>query len=144
MRLAPFLLVAAAFCQQPVTFDQLSRQASQARERNQLDKAAALYREALKLRPKWNEGWWFLGTLLYDRDQYVEARDAFYQLAALDPKNGKAFAMLGLCEFRTKEYEPALVHLNRARILGLGDAPPQMVQVAMYHTRILLAPIQEF
>ena len=137
------LLVAAAQ-QPPATFEQLSRQANQARDQNKLERAAALYRQALTMKPAWKDGWWYLGTLLYDNNQYAEGRDAFYRLAALEPASGKAFAMLGLCEFETKQYEPALGHLNRARALGLADAAPQMVRVAMFHTALLLTKYQEF
>jgi tetratricopeptide (TPR) repeat protein len=129
---------------QPPTFEQLSRQANQAREQNRLDRAATLYKQALALKPSWKEGWWYLGTLLYDGNRYPEAAESFYRLAALDTNNGRAFAMLGLCEFEAKQYEPALGHLNRARMLGLTGAAPQMVQVAMFHTAILLTRFQEY
>src|SRR5262245_24624278 len=52
-------------------FKQLSEQAAQASEENRLDDAAVLYRKALALQPRWAEGWWALGTLQYDKNQYV-------------------------------------------------------------------------
>ena len=126
------------------SFESLSKQATAAREHNDLVKALDFYQRALKLRPNWAEGWWYLGTLAYDQDRYTEGRDAFRRLAALDPKNAKAFALLGLCEYRTREYEPALGHLNRARMIGITDIDPQMLQVLMYHTGILLTRFGEF
>jgi tetratricopeptide (TPR) repeat protein len=128
----------------PPSFERISKQAAEARQHSDFAKAIGLYRNALKLRPNWTEGWWDLGTLLYDQDHYVEGRDAFRRVAALDPKNAKAFAMLGLCEYRTREYEPALGHLNRARTIGITAIEPQMLQVLMYHTGILLTRFEEY
>jgi len=128
----------------PPTFESLSRQATAAQQRSDFSKAIVLYRDAVKLRPNWTEGWWRFGTLLYDQDRYAEGRDAFRRVAALDPKNAKAFALLGLCEYRTREYEPALGHLNHARMLGLGNVEPQMLQVLMYHTGILLTRFEQY
>jgi tetratricopeptide (TPR) repeat protein len=128
----------------PPSFESLAKQAATAREKNDLVKSIGLYQRALKLRPNWTEGWWYLGTMLYDQDRYADGRDAFRRLAALDPKNAKAFALLGLCEYRTREYEPALGHLNRARMIGVTDIDPQMLQVLMYHTGILLTRFGEY
>src|SRR5271170_5067038 len=80
-------------------FDSLAQRAAAERDADRLDEAVALYRKALALRPKWAEGWWSLGTLEYDRNNYRSAASAFRQLLPLTPKNGTAFAMLGLCEF---------------------------------------------
>ena len=80
-----------------------------------------MYRQAVKLRPSWAEGWWFLGELLYDQNQYPEARDSLRRLIDLDRTTGPGFALLGLCEFETKEYDKALNHIYQARRLGLGD-----------------------
>src|SRR5215470_5439733 len=55
------------------TFQQLSEQAAKASEENRLGEAAMLYRKALALRPGWAEGWWSLGTLQYDQNQYAQA-----------------------------------------------------------------------
>ena len=89
-------------------FDALAKRASAAREADRLEEAIALYLQALKLKPKWSEGWWYVGSMFYERDQYAEARDAFQNLAVVDPKFPPAWSMMGLCEFRLKEYEAAL------------------------------------
>src|SRR6266496_3039123 len=62
-------------------FEMLAAQANQARESNRTQEAIALYRKALGLRPKWDEGWWYLGTLLYDGDSYADAIEPFKQAA---------------------------------------------------------------
>lgn len=151
-----YLLVAlAAAPQQPTkspatsgkqaapSFESLSKQADTARQQERLDEAIGAYRRALKLRPSWKEGWWYLATLLYDQDHYPEARDGFAQLVKLDGKNGPALALLGLCEYQTKDYGSALTHLNRARALGFGDNK-QMASVTFYHNAILLTRFERF
>ena len=40
---------------------------------NQLDEAIPFYEKALKLNPKWQEGWWSLGTSNYELDRYQPA-----------------------------------------------------------------------
>ena len=62
------------------TFDRVSKAATEARTQNRIPGAIGLYRQAVKLRPSWAEGWWFLGELLYDQNQYPEARDALRRL----------------------------------------------------------------
>jgi tetratricopeptide (TPR) repeat protein len=61
-------------------FAALSTQANAARDNNQLDQAATLYKRALALRPQWTEGWWSLGAIQYDRNQYADAARAFQAL----------------------------------------------------------------
>ncbi len=125
-----------------VQFDRLSKQADAAREQNKLDDAVKLYRQALKLKPAWKEGWWYLSTLLYDQDRYPEARDGFRKFTALDSKVGPGFALLGLCEFQTKEFPQALAHLNQGRRLGIPS--DQMDAVVLYHVALLLIHFDQF
>lgn len=125
------------------SFDAVAKQADEAREQNRLEDAIKAYQQALKLKPSWHDGWWYLATLLYDQDRYPEARDAFRKLLASAPKNGAALALLGLCEFQTKEYGTALNHLNQARFLGYSGNK-QMIQVVSYHTAILLTRFERY
>jgi predicted Zn-dependent protease len=124
-------------------FDALAKRASAAREANRLEEAIALYLQALKLKPKWNEGWWYVGSLFYERDQYAEARDAFQNLAAIDSKFTPAWSMMGLCEFRLKEYEAALKHLRHGNSAGLGGND-ELRRVARFHEAILLNRFAQF
>ncbi len=102
------------------TFEEVEKQAAEAREANRLEEAAALYREGLTLRPGWNEGNWYLGTSLFGLKRYAEARDAFRHLAFLEPGNGPAWALAGMCEFELKNYPRALEYLLRSESAGLG------------------------
>ncbi len=146
-RLFPlFLCLApAVWCQQPrpprplpstAGFEKLAKQADAARQDNRTDEAVVLYQKALKLNPRWDEGWWYLGTLFYDSDRYSEGAAAFRNLAELDPEYGAAWAMLGLCEFEIHDYENALIHLQRARAKGLGDNQ-ELVHAARYHQALI-------
>jgi tetratricopeptide (TPR) repeat protein len=117
-------------------FDKLAAEASAARDSDKLDEAVALYRKALGLRPQWAEGWWYLGTLYYDRDNYAEAAQAFKQTAQLQQKAGAPWAMLGLCEFQLARYDDALIHILQGRQLGIGDNA-ELVRVMRYHEGVL-------
>jgi len=120
----------------PAAFVTLSNQANTARESNRLDDAVRLYRQALQLNAKWAEGWWWLGTIQYDKNQYSQCRDSFRRFAALDPQSPPGQAMLGLCEFQTKEFTTALNHLERAWSLGL-PIDQQLTTVGLYHIVLL-------
>ena len=144
-RLAAILLL-AAFLALPAhsqSFDSLSQRAAAARDANQLDEAVSLYKKALALRPKWAEGWWSLGTLEYDRNNYRSAAAAFRQLLPLAPSDGTAYAMLGLCEFELGNDAEALKHLERAKTLDVSSNP-QLRRVLLYHDGILLLRVSKF
>lgn len=129
--------------QSTADFDQAVKLADEARAAERLSEALDLYAKALRTRPEWPEGWWNVATILYEGDRYMEARDAFRNLVALDPKNGRAWGMLGLCEFQTREYERAVVSLQRGRSLGLGDNK-EIESVVRYHTALLYIRFEFF
>ena len=124
-------------------FDSLVRRGDQAREAGRLDEAVSLYTQSLQIRPSWAEGWWYLGAIHYDADRYPEARDAFRKLVALEPKRGPAWGMLGLCEFQTREFERAVVSLQRGRVLGFSGNQ-ELASVVRYHTAILYIRFEQF
>jgi len=115
----------------------MAAQADQARDANDLEKAQTLYRRALALRPAWAEGWWSLGTILYDRDNYLEAARAFRKVVALQPDHGSARAMLGLCEFELGQDVAALRDIHQGRQLGIHQ-DPQLRSVLLFHEGVLL------
>src|SRR5689334_13207444 len=118
------------------TFDKVAAQAKEAREAGNLDEAIKLYRKAVSLRPKWEEGQWYLATLLYDRDEYAEAARAFKQVAALRPQVGAPVAMQGLCEYRLGQYDEAFIHLQQGRQRGIGDNK-ELLRVMAFHEATL-------
>lgn len=109
----------------------IARDAASALENDRLDEALALYRKGVAENPRWTEGWFHLGTLLYDRDDYVGAAAAFQRAAALDLKSGQTLAMLGLSEAKLGKSAEALDHLRTARKLGIPD-DPQLRHVMLY------------
>src|ERR1700691_2404430 len=58
-------------------FAATAKSATAAREAGRADEAIRAYRRAEEINPTWEEGWWYLGTLLYDADRYSEAIPAF-------------------------------------------------------------------
>src|SRR5262245_38948075 len=129
--------------QTAAAFDQAVRDADQAREAGRLDEALDFYGKALQLRSSWAEGWWFAGTILYEKDRYSDARDAFRNLVALDPKRAHAWGMLGLCEYQTREYDRAVNSLQRGCSLGLADNR-EIESVVRYHAAILYLRFEQF
>jgi tetratricopeptide (TPR) repeat protein len=121
----------AVLCASLLAGQDIEREAGQAREANRLDEAIRLYRTSVSENPKWTEGWWYLGTILYDRDDYAGAAPAFQKASALDPKSGTSLVMLGLCEAKLGKDSEALKHLQRGRTLGIA-ANPQLRHVMLY------------
>ncbi len=120
----------------PAAIAGIASQAAAAREANRSDEALRLYRQAVQAAPKWEEGWWQIGTIQYGLDQYPQCRDAFRKFVALNAKLSAGFAFLGLCEFQTKELAAALDHLEKAAALGLPNGE-QLSDVAIYHLALL-------
>jgi tetratricopeptide (TPR) repeat protein len=124
-------------------FETLARQATSAREQGKPDEAIRDYQQALQIHPDWEEGWWYLGALLYDGNHFADARTAFSKVVELDPKIGPAWSFLGLCDFETKDYPAALAHLEQGHELGT-DQVPEIGKVADYHIALLLIQKGEF
>ena len=51
------------------SFEELSRAAEKARAEGRDKEAIDLYQQGLKLKPRWEEGLWYVGTLLYDQQR---------------------------------------------------------------------------
>jgi tetratricopeptide (TPR) repeat protein len=105
---------------QEASFDDVARRAAEARDARHTDEAIGLYSRGVEMRPSWDEGWWYLGSLLYEQDLYAEAVPAFRTFTELKPQVGAGWALLGLCEFEIARHEPARDHLRRGLSLGLG------------------------
>jgi tetratricopeptide (TPR) repeat protein len=124
-------------------FDRLLGAATEARKAQRWEEAVQLYGKVVKLKPAYVEGYWYQGTAYYSLDDFPNCRDTFRKVVRLAPKNGAAFAFLGLCEFGVKEYDKSLQHLLQSRILGVGDAP-ELGSVARYHAAVLMTRVEQF
>jgi tetratricopeptide (TPR) repeat protein len=119
------------------SFQAAAEAAANAREAGKTDEAIREYARAVALRPDWAEGWWYLGTIGYDRDRYAEAIPALRKLVAIAPNLSSAWAFLGLSEFETHDYESSLADLEQAHSIGIAD-DAELARVSGYHLALLL------
>jgi len=124
------------------SFDTIRQRADEARTRGRFEEAIELYARAVRLRPAWVEGHWYLGTTYYEIEKYADCRDAFRRVVRLQHDNGAAWAFKGLCEFRLKNFSVALSDLDKAQGFGVGD--PKLIPVARYHRAILLTRFENY
>jgi predicted Zn-dependent protease len=123
--------------------DGLVLEAEKARDAGRLEEALGLYRKALASRADWDEGRWYVATLLYELDRYAEAREAFADVLERQPTHAGARGLKGLCEFELRNHERALRDLLEAGKLGVARSPG-ISTVVRYHTAILLTRFGEF
>jgi tetratricopeptide (TPR) repeat protein len=124
-------------------FDRLVQAGTEARQAERWEDAIALYGKAVKLKPDYVEGYWYQGTAHYTLENYAKGAETFRKVVRLAPKNGAAYAFLGLCEFGLKDYDRSLQHLLQSRILGVGDTG-ELGGVARYHAAILMTRMEQF
>ena len=124
-------------------FERFVKLADEARLAARLDDAISLYGKALNIKPKWPDGWWYVGAIFYEKDLYPQASDAFQNLVALEPQRGPAWAMLGLCLFQTGDYERAATSLHRGKSLGVNDNS-ELAGVVLYHIGLLYIRFEYF
>ena len=121
----------------------VAEKAEQARLAGQFEEAIKLYQQGLRTNPKWSEGWYFLGTIYYERDQAKECVDAMGRFAKLEPKVSSGFAVLGLCLFQATDYANSLAALTHAERLGLPRGE-KLTDVASYHAALLYTKESNF
>ncbi|KAA6460355.1 tetratricopeptide repeat protein [Acidobacteria bacterium AB60] len=142
---APALIAAA---QHPAAtprqdFTQLLQSAENSRESGRDDDAIQLFRRALSQQPDSEEALWYLGTLLYEKEQYADARDVLRQFMTLRGDAAPGWALLGLCEFQLREYPHALDHLQRAMKQGIGDRR-DLARPVLYDLVVLLTRFERY
>lgn len=125
------------------SFVQLLQAAEKARDQNRDDDAIRLYRRAVSEQPESEQSLWYLGTLLYEREQYAEARDVLLQFLTLRPDAGPAWALLGLSESQLRAYPRALDHLQRAMAQGMGDRK-ELIRSVFYEVVVLLTRFERY
>ena len=128
---------------EPPQFEQLMQRVDVAVREHRNPDAIGMLDKALKSSPQWRRGWWLLGSLLYDSDNYAAARSALERLIQMDPKSGAGWAVLGLCEFEMRDYGLALQHLQRGDAFGLTPEL-DLLDVVRYHEVLLLMLAERF
>src|SRR6185437_5451123 len=137
-------LCATAFPQNTSdSFQSLEQSANAARAAGTANQAIRDYTRALALRPDWVEGWWNLGALQYQANQYADAVHSLRHLTALAPGAAQGWALLGLSQFETKDYSAALASLEKAQKLG-GVPDPEITRVTAYHLALLFIRSGDF
>ncbi|MGO9775109.1 MAG: tetratricopeptide repeat protein [Terracidiphilus sp.] len=131
------ILLAAPLAAAQGRFESIASQADAARVQDRVQDAIRLYREGTHLRPSWSDGWWYLGSLLYDQDRFTEADAAFQHQLSSTSHRGPAYAFLGLCEYETGKYDEALAQLRAWAKAGWASTP-ELRDVAVYHFALLL------
>ena len=126
-----------------LSFEEASRRAAAARDGGEASEAIRWCREGVRLRPSWDEGWWYLGALSYERGDSAEAARAFARFVELKPDSGPGWALRGLSEFQRKDYDAALRYLTRGLSLGtVGNA--EIRDAVYYHVALLRIRAAEF
>jgi predicted Zn-dependent protease len=120
----------------PAEIEGLKAQALQETETAQNEAAMRDLQQVLAVAPEWKQGWWSLATVQYAANRFPEAEATLEKVVAFAPKMGTAHALLGLCEFETRDYPLARQHLEEALSLGIED--PETSRVAAYHLALLL------
>jgi tetratricopeptide (TPR) repeat protein len=131
------LTASACGATNPAGFEDISQRAAKALAEERSVDAIRLFQAGLKLRPAWADGWWLLGTLLYDQDRFAEAAASFRRFLPLAPKRAPAYAFLGLCEYETHDYDQALKHFRSWASAGWPGSR-EMLDVAVFHFALLL------
>lgn len=86
---------------------------------------------------------WNQAMLEYTAGQYSAASADLKAWLVVTPESGTGWAMLGLCEFELKDFDNALIHLDRGAKLGL-TASPESIALARYTYGILLVHAGQF
>lgn len=124
-------------------FASLSSSADAARQQGDIPRAIELYRKAIEENPNWPDGWWFLGILQYDGNQYAAAKEALSRYLQLTPKAAPALALRGLCEFEMGDYPESLQDLDLAVSRGAANQP-RNARIILYHQALLLIHFGRF
>jgi tetratricopeptide (TPR) repeat protein len=132
----------ASHAQSGQSFSTLAQSAAAAREAGHMEDAVRDYTAGLALKPDWAEGWFYLGVIDYEQNQYPEAVAALAKVVQLSPGPGPAWSFLGLAQFETGDYDAARASLQKARAGPQAD--PELAHVSAYHLALLMIRISDF
>ncbi len=144
----PLLLLLASHAGQSPSapaegFDALARRAGEARDGGRPSEAMVLYRKAVEARADWDEGWWYLGVLLYESHKCDEAEPAFARFLELKPQTGAGWVIRGVCAYDQGSYPQAIEWIQKGVSLGLGGNA-ELQRVAAARLAFALVKIGKF
>jgi tetratricopeptide (TPR) repeat protein len=132
--LSPF----SALAQDGVSgYEAVAAQAAAARDQHDLPRAIELYGQVTQLNAQWPDGWWYLGSLAYQADQYATAINALTHYIDLTPTAGAAMALRGLCEFETGQYQQALDDIEHGIEHGAASEPRKEAVLRLREAELL-------
>jgi len=92
-----------------------------AEQEQNLEEAARLYKEILRLRPHWIEAEFNLGTIYYTQKNYPEAIGLFNEVIRQDRGAADAYLFQGVSYYQTDQYTKALASLKEFSSLKPED-----------------------
>jgi tetratricopeptide (TPR) repeat protein len=125
------------------SFEALARRAREAHEAARTAEAVDLYRKAVEARADWDEGWWYLGALLYESRKCEEAEPAFARFLELKPKTGAGWVIRGVCAYDRGDHPQAAAWIQQGVDLGLGGNT-ELQRVAAARLAFALVKIGRF
>lgn len=125
------------------TLAQISREADDAIIAGDSGAAVALIEKGLRIDPKWKDGLWKAGLVLYQDNQFEPARGYLNRLRQVEPTRGVAWALLGMCEFQLHEFQAAVDDISRADRLGIPEQS-RMRRVALLDRAIAQTDLSNF
>lgn len=128
---------------QSQTFKQIAAEAAKAWSEGRDEDALRLSRDGLKRQPGWDDGLWYLGTINYAREDFGEARNELRHYLARNPQKGIGWALVGLCDYKLREYEHASDDLHRALELGL-QGRQELAGPVYYYSALLFTRDERF
>ena len=93
--------------------------------------------------PEANLERWNQALLEFTEGQYSPAAADFKASLAVTPGNANGWALLGICEYELKDFDNALIHLDRSAKLGIS-AKPEYLYLARYTYGVLLVHAGQF
>lgn len=124
-------------------FDKISAEAAAAWKENRDEDAIKLFQQGLKMRPDWDEGLWYLGAINYEHENHREAREMLRRYLARNAQVGAGWALVGLCDYKLREYAHAREDLERSLSLGL-HGHEELSGPVYYYTALLLTREERF
>jgi tetratricopeptide (TPR) repeat protein len=106
----------------PSAYDDYLRAAGVYQSRNDYDKAAIAYQEALKLNPKGTGAYLGRGSLYLAKNEAIAAAADFDQVVTLDKRNVEGYIGLGRARYNQGHFDKAVKHFRDARSLD-SDNP---------------------